>query len=242
MLTLKSVHTYYGNIHALRGVSLHVKQGEIVTLIGANGAGKTTVLKTISGLSHASRGSITFEGRELTRLAAEEIVRAGISHVPEGRKVFSTLSLRDNLEVGGFVRRDKKALHADMDRFRERFPILADRWNQMAGTLSGGEQQVLAITRALMAKPRLLILDEPSMGLSPLLVKETFKIIKALREEGTTILLIEQNARAALHIADRGYVLETGKIVLQGRCRMLLEHEEVKRAYLGKGYREVWED
>ena len=242
MLTLKSVHTYYGNIHALRGVSLHVKQGEIVTLIGANGAGKTTVLKTISGLTPANRGSITFEGRELTRLAAEEIVRAGISHVPEGRKVFSTLSLRDNLEVGGFIRRDKKSLQADMDRFREKFPILSDRWNQMAGTLSGGEQQVLAITRALMARPRLLILDEPSMGLSPLLVKETFNIIKTLREEGSTILLIEQNARAALHIADRGYVLETGKIVLQGKCRMLLEHQEVKRAYLGKGYREVWED
>jgi branched-chain amino acid transport system ATP-binding protein len=242
MLTLKSVHTYYGNIHALRGVSLHVKQGEIVTLIGANGAGKTTVLKTISGLTPANRGSIAFEGRELTRLAAEEIVRAGISHVPEGRKVFSTLSLRDNLEVGGFIRRDKKALQADMDRFRGKFPILSDRWNQMAGTLSGGEQQVLAITRALMARPRLLILDEPSMGLSPLLVKATFNIIKTLREEGTTILLIEQNARAALHIADRGYVLETGKIVLQGKCRMLLEHQEVKRAYLGKGYREVWED
>ena len=242
MLTLKSVHTYYGNIHALRGVSLHVKQGEIVTLIGANGAGKTTVLKTISGLTPANRGSITFEGRELTKLAAEEIVRAGISHVPEGRKVFSTLSLKDNLEVGGFIRRDKKALQDDMDRFREKFPILSDRWNQMAGTLSGGEQQVLAITRALMARPRLLILDEPSMGLSPLLVKKTFNIIKTLREEGTTILLIEQNARAALHIADRGYVLETGKIVLQGKCRMLLDHQEVKRAYLGKGYREVWED
>jgi branched-chain amino acid transport system ATP-binding protein len=242
MLTLKSVHTYYGNIHALRGVSLHVNQGEIVALIGANGAGKTTVLKTISGLTPASRGSITFEGRNLTRVAAEEIVRAGISHVPEGRKIFSTLSLRDNLEMGGFIRRDKKAVQADMDSFREKFPILADRWNQMAGTLSGGEQQVLAITRALMARPRLLILDEPSMGLSPLLVKETFKIIKTLREEGTTILLIEQNARAALHIADRGYVLETGKIVLQGKCRMLLDHEEVKRAYLGKGYREVWED
>ena len=242
MLTLKRVHTYYGNIHALRGVSLHVKQGEIVTLIGANGAGKTTVLKTISGLTPANRGSITFEGRELTRLAAEEIVRAGISHVPEGRKVFSTLSLRDNLEMGGFIRRDKKAIQADMDHFKEKFPILSDRWNQMAGTLSGGEQQILAITRALMARPRLLILDEPSMGLAPLLVNETFNIIKTLREEGTTILLIEQNARAALHIADRGYVLETGKIVLQGKCRMLLEHQEVKRAYLGKGYREVWED
>ncbi len=213
-----------------------------MTLIGANGAGKTTVLKTISGITPASRGSITFQDRDVTRVAAEEIVRAGISHVPEGRKVFSTLSLRDNLEMGGFIRRDKKEVQGDMERFKEKFPILADRWNQMAGTLSGGEQQILAITRALMARPRLLILDEPSMGLSPLLVKETFKIIKVLREEGTTILLIEQNARAALHIADRGYVLETGKIVLQGKCRMLLEHEEVKRAYLGKGYREVWED
>jgi branched-chain amino acid transport system ATP-binding protein len=242
MLTLKSVHTYYGNIHALRGVSLHVNQGEIVTLIGANGAGKTTVLRTISGITPASRGSITFEGRDLTRWATEAIVRVGISHVPEGRKVFSTLSLRDNLEMGGFIRGNKKEVQADMKHFKEKFSILADRWNQMAGTLSGGEQQVLAITRALMARPRLLILDEPSMGLSPLLVKETFKIIKTLREEGTTILLIEQNARAALHIADRGYVLETGKIVLQGKCRMLLEHQEVRRAYLGKGYREVWED
>lgn len=242
MLSLKSVHTYYGNIHALRGVSLHVNQGEIVTLIGANGAGKTTVLKTISGLTPARRGSVTFVDRDITRMPAEKIVRSGISHVPEGRKVFATLSLRDNLEMGGFIRRNRQEVLADIQRFRAQFPILADRWHQMAGTLSGGEQQILAITRALMARPKLLILDEPSMGLAPLLVKETFKIIKTLREEGTTILLIEQNARAALHIADRGYVLETGKIVLQGKCQMLLEHNEVKRAYLGKGYREVWED
>lgn len=242
MLTLKSVHTYYGNIHALRGVSLHVNQGEIVTLIGANGAGKTTVLKTISGLTPARRGSITFADRDITRMPAEKIVRSGISHVPEGRKVFATLSLSDNLEMGGFIRRDRQEVLADIQRFRKKFPILAERWHQMAGTLSGGEQQVLAITRALIARPKLLILDEPSMGLAPLLVKETFRIIKTLREEGTTILLIEQNARAALHIADRGYVLETGKIVLQGKCQMLLEHNEVKRAYLGKGYREVWED
>jgi branched-chain amino acid transport system ATP-binding protein len=241
MLRLKSVHTYYGNIHALKGVSLHVSEGEIATLIGANGAGKTTLLKTISGLTSARRGSIAFEGQDITRMPAEEIVRRGISHVPEGRKVFATLSLRDNLEMGGFIRRNRKEIQKDMARFRERFPILADRWHQIAGTLSGGEQQILAITRALMARPKLLILDEPSMGLSPLLVRETFKIIKTLREEGTTILLIEQNARAALHIADRGYVLETGKIILQGKCQMLLEHEEVKRAYLGKGYREVWE-
>jgi branched-chain amino acid transport system ATP-binding protein len=242
MLRLKSVHTYYSNIHALKGVSLHVNQGEIVTLIGANGAGKTTVLKTISGLTPARQGSISFEDQDITRMPAEQIVRRGISHVPEGRKLFATLSLRDNLEMGGFIRRSKEEIQADMTRFRERFPILAGRWHQMAGTLSGGEQQVLAITRALMARPKLLILDEPSMGLSPLLARETFKIIKALREEGTTILLIEQNARAALHIADRGYVLETGKMILQGKCQMLLEHEEVKRAYLGKGYREVWED
>jgi branched-chain amino acid transport system ATP-binding protein len=242
MLTLKSVHTYYGNIHALKGVSLHVNEGEIVTLIGANGAGKTTLLKTISGLVQASRGTITFEGQDITKMPAEEIVRCGISHVPEGRKVFATLSLRDNIEMGGFVRRDREGVRADMASFREKFPILADRWHQMAGTLSGGEQQVLAITRALMARPKLLILDEPSMGLSPLLVRETFKIINALRKEGKTILLIEQNARAALHTADRGYVLEIGKIVIQGKCQMLLEHEEVKRAYLGKGYREVWEE
>jgi branched-chain amino acid transport system ATP-binding protein len=242
MLTLKSVHTYYGNIHALRGVSLHVNQGEIVTLIGANGAGKTTVLKTVSGLTPARRGSVTFLDLDITRMPAEKIVRSGISHVPEGRKVFSTLSLRDNLEIGGFIRRDRQEVLADIQRFRQKFPILTEHWHQLAGTLSGGEQQVLAITRALMARPRLLILDEPSMGLAPLLVKETFKIIKTLREEGTTILLIEQNARAALHIADRGYVMETGKIVLQGECQMLLEHNEVKRACLGKGYREVWED
>jgi branched-chain amino acid transport system ATP-binding protein len=242
MLRLKSVHTYYNNIHALKGVSLHVNRGEIVTLIGANGAGKTTVLKTISGLTPARRGSVAFEGQNITRMPAEEIVRSGISHVPEGRKVFATLSLRDNLEMGGFIRRDRDKIREDMARFREKFPILSERWHQMAGTLSGGEQQVLAITRALMARPKLLILDEPSMGLSPLLVRETFKIIETLRDEGTTILLIEQNARAALHIADRGYVLETGKIILQGKCQMLLEHEEVKRAYLGKGYREVWEE
>jgi branched-chain amino acid transport system ATP-binding protein len=242
MLRLKSVHTYYGNVHALRGVSLHVNEGEIVTLIGTNGAGKTTVLRTISGLTPANRGSIAFGGHDITRMSAERIVRCGISHVPEGRKVFATLSLRDNLEMGGFIRKDREEARADMKRFREKFPILANRWHQMAGTLSGGEQQVLAITRALMARPKLLILDEPSMGLSPLLARETFRIIKILREEGTTILLIEQNARAALHIADRGYVLETGKIVLQGKCQMLLEHNEVKRAYLGKGYREVWED
>ncbi|MBW1979932.1 MAG: ABC transporter ATP-binding protein [Deltaproteobacteria bacterium] len=242
MLRLKSVHTYYGKIHALKGVSLHVRPGEIVTLIGANGAGKTTLLKTISGLIRASRGTIEFNGEDLSKMSAEQIVRRGISHVPEGRKLFGTLSVRDNLEMGAFIRGDKEEIGADLSRIREKFPILSERWEQMAGTLSGGEQQIVAITRALMAKPTLLILDEPSMGLSPLLTKEIFHIILRLREEGTTILLVEQNARAALHVADRGYVLETGRIVLQGKCKMLLEHNEVRRAYLGKGYRQVWEE
>jgi branched-chain amino acid transport system ATP-binding protein len=242
MLRLKSVHTYYGKIHALKGVSLHVNRGEIVTLIGANGAGKTTLLRTISGLTPAARGTVDYNGQEITRMQVEEIVRCGISHVPEGRKLFATLSVRDNLEMGAFVRRDRGEVRGDLREFRKKFPILSERWHQMVGTLSGGEQQMVAITRALMARPELLILDEPSMGLSPVLVKEIFKIIKRLREEGTTILLIEQNARAALHAADRGYVLETGRIILQGTSQMLLEHNEVKRAYLGKGYREVWEE
>ncbi len=242
MLRLKSVHTYYGKIHALKGVSLHVNRGEIVTLIGANGAGKTTLLRTISGLTPASRGAVHYNAQEITRMQAEEIVRAGISHVPEGRKLFATLSVRDNLEMGAFVRHDREQVREDLAGFRRKFPILSERWHQIAGTLSGGEQQMVAITRALMASPELLILDEPSMGLSPMLVREIFRIITRLREEGTTILLIEQNARAALHIADRGYVLETGRIVVEGTSQTLLEHNEVRRAYLGKGYREVWEE
>jgi len=242
MLRLKSVHTYYGKIHALKGVSLHVNRGEIVTLIGANGAGKTTLLRTISGLTPASRGAVDYKGREITRMEAEEIVHAGISHVPEGRKLFATLSVRDNLEMGAFVRHDREQVREDLAVFRRKFPILSERWHQMAGTLSGGEQQLVAIARALMARPELLILDEPSLGLSPMLVREIFRIIMRLREEGTTILLIEQNARAALHVADRGYVLETGRIVVEGTSQTLLEHNEVRRAYLGKGYREVWEE
>ena len=242
MLRLKSVHTYYGKIHALKGVSLHVNRGEIVTLIGANGAGKTTLLRTISGLTPASRGAVHYNAQEITRMRAEEIVRAGISHVPEGRKLFATLSVRHNLEMGAFVRHDREQVREDLAGFRRKFPIQSELWHQMAGTLSGGEQQMVAITRALMARPELLILDEPSMGLSPMLVREIFRIITRLREEGTTILLIEQNARAALHIADRGYVLETGRIVVEGTSQTLLEHNEVRRAYLGKGYREVWEE
>jgi len=242
MLTVKSVHTYYGNIHALKGVSLHVHAGEIVTLIGANGAGKSTLVNTICGLLSPARGSIRFQGEPLSGLAAEEIVGKGIALVPEGRQVFSTLSVEANLEMGAFVqRRRRRQVRRDMDRFLERFPILGQRRTQLAGTLSGGEQQMLAISRALMSRPRLLVLDEPSMGLAPLVIKEIFDIVRELREEGRTILLIEQNARAALHVADRGYVLETGKVVLEGEGAVLLEHREVQRAYLGKTTRRIWD-
>jgi branched-chain amino acid transport system ATP-binding protein len=242
MLTVKSVHTYYGNIHALKGVSLHVRSGEMVALIGANGAGKSTLLNTICGLVQASRGSVEFEGREISGLAPEEIVQQGIALVPEGRQIFATLSVEANLQMGGFIHRShREQVQEDMARYLERFPILGKRRHQLAGTLSGGEQQMLAISRALMARPQLLVLDEPSMGLAPLMVRAIFDIIQELRAEGRTILLIEQNARAALRIADRGYVLETGKVVLQGEGRFLLEHQEVQRAYLGKGHKQIWE-
>jgi branched-chain amino acid transport system ATP-binding protein len=242
MLTVKSVHTYYGNIHALKGVSLHVRQGEIVTLVGGNGAGKSTLVNTICGMSKPTRGQIEFDGGRIDGLAPENIVRKGIALVPEGRQIFSTMSVEANLLMGGFVhRKDPGQLREDMERFYERFPILKERSRQLAGTLSGGEQQMLAISRALMSRPRLLVLDEPSMGLAPLVIKEIFAIIRELKEEGRTILLIEQNARGALRIADRDYVLETGKVVLQGEGLELLEHREVKRAYLGKGAKQIWE-
>jgi branched-chain amino acid transport system ATP-binding protein len=242
MLKIKSLHTYYGNIHALKGVSLHVGAGEMVALIGANGAGKTTLLNTICGLVRANKGSVEFEGTNITSLPAEVIVQRGIALVPEGRQIFSTLTVEANLQMGGFIhRRHREQIDEDMRRFLERFPILAERRNQLAGTLSGGEQQMLAISRALMARPKLLVLDEPSMGLAPLVVRDIFDIIQELRAEGRTILLIEQNARAALRIADRGYVLETGKVVLEGEGRFLLEHREVQRAYLGKGHKQIWE-
>jgi branched-chain amino acid transport system ATP-binding protein len=242
MLNIKSVHTYYGNIHALKGVSIHVRAGEMVALIGANGAGKSTLLNTICGLVKAGKGSVEFDGANITNLAAEEIVQKGIALVPEGRQIFSTLTVEANLQMGGFIhRRRREQIHEDMARFLERFPILAERRHQLAGTLSGGEQQMLAISRALMARPKLLVLDEPSMGLAPLVVRAIFDIIQELRREGRTILLIEQNARAALRIADRGYVLETGKVVLEGEGRFLLEHREVQRAYLGKGHRQIWD-
>jgi branched-chain amino acid transport system ATP-binding protein len=236
MLTVTSIHTYYANIHALKGISLHVRAGEMVALIGANGAGKSTLVNTICGLVKPRKGKIEFEGAYIEGLPAEEIVRRGIALVPEGRQIFSTLSVEANLEMGGFVhRRNGRQLREDMDLMYHRFPILKQRCRQLAGTLSGGEQQMLAISRALMSRPQLLVLDEPSMGLAPLVIKEIFAIIQELRSEGRTILLIEQNAKAALQIADRGYVLETGKVVLQGEGAMLLDHREVQRAYLGKG-------
>ncbi|MEN6439863.1 MAG: ABC transporter ATP-binding protein [Syntrophobacter sp.] len=242
MLTLKSIHTYYGAIHALKGVSLHVRQGEIVTLVGANGAGKSTLVNTICGMAKPARGRVEFRGEPIEGLAPENIVRKGIALVPEGRQIFSTMSVEANLLMGGFIHRNnQRQIRDDMDRLYDRFPILRDRYRQLAGTLSGGEQQMLAISRALMSRPQLLILDEPSMGLAPLVIREIFAIIRELKEEGRTILLIEQNARAALKIADRGYVLEIGKVVLQGEGKELLEHREVKRAYLGKGAKQIWE-
>jgi branched-chain amino acid transport system ATP-binding protein len=242
MLTIKSVHTYYGSIHALKGVSLHVRAGETVALIGANGAGKSTLVNTICGLVQSQKGSINFQGKAIHTLSAEDIVREGIALVPEGRQIFSTLTVEANLQMGAFIhRRNGRQMGEDMERMYGRFPVLSERRRQLAGTLSGGEQQMLAISRALMSRPKLLIMDEPSMGLAPLVIKEIFNIIRELREEGRTILLIEQNARAALQIAERGYVLETGKVVLQGEGPMLLEHREVKRAYLGKGAKQIWE-
>jgi branched-chain amino acid transport system ATP-binding protein len=241
VLTLKSIHTSYGRLHVLKGISLHVRQGEVVTLLGANGAGKTTTLKTISGLLRAERGKVEFLGQDISRLPAEQVVTRGIAHVPEGRRVFSSLSVLANLELGAFARTDHKEIRQDLEQIQERFPLLRERAHQPAGTLSGGEQQILAMGRALMARPQLLLLDEPSMGLAPLMVQLVYRVIQDLKETGTTILLIEQNARAALKVADRGYVMETGHITLDGTAAELLDHNEVKRAYLGKGYQEVWE-
>lgn len=244
MLKLTSLNVLYGNIQALTGISLHVRPGEIVTLIGANGAGKTTLLNTISGLVPAEKGTTLFSDKNITGLSPENIVKLGISQVPEGRQVFAPLSVWDNLLLGAYSqygRKTKRKIYSELDEIFELFPILKERRKQLAGTLSGGEQQMLAIGRALMSKPKLLLLDEPSMGLAPMIASEIFKVITDLRENGTTILLVEQNARASLKIADRGYVLETGQIVLQGPSEELLENQEVKRAYLGKGYKEVWE-
>jgi branched-chain amino acid transport system ATP-binding protein len=236
LLEVKGINTYYGNIHSLRDVSLHVDEGEIVSVIGANGAGKTTLLNTLSGVLHPRNGEILLEGKPISKLSADKIVRLGISQVPERRQVFSTLNVLDNLLLGAYVRhgRDpKEEIHKDMDFVFEIFPVLKDRHKQTGGTLSGGEQQMLALGRGLMAKPKLLLLDEPSLGLAPLLVREIFRVAGELREHGTTILLVEQNARAALALADRGYVLETGSMVLEGTSEELLDDERVQEAYLG---------
>ncbi len=241
MLTLKSVQAGYGRLPVLKGVSLHVREGEVVTLIGGNGAGKSTTLRTICGLLRARKGVIEFAGHDLIGLPAERIVALGLVLVPEGRRVFRTLSVTANLDLGAYARSDKSQVRQDLEELRRRFPILQARAQQAAGTLSGGEQQILAIGRALMARPRLLMLDEPSMGLAPRLVAQVYEILAGLKKSGTTILLVEQNARAALKVADRGYVLETGRIILEGTAAELKDDPEVQRAYLGKGYREVWE-
>lgn len=233
MLTVNEIDVYYGAIHALKNLSIDVEQGSIVTLIGANGAGKTTTLKTISGILRPKTGSILFKGQDITKVKPEKIVSLGLSQVPEGRRVFTTMSVMENLEMGAYLRSDKKEIANDMENVFVRFPILKERRKQTAGTLSGGEQQMLAIGRALMAKPELLLMDEPSMGLAPLLVKEIFEIIKDINSRGTTILLVEQNANMALSIANKAYVIETGEIVLQGSAEELMKSEEVKKAYLG---------
>lgn len=233
MLQVKEIDVYYGAIHALKHLSLEVEQGSIVTLIGANGAGKTTTLKSISGLLRPKNGSIIFKGTDISKVAPEKIVGLGISQVPEGRRVFSTMTVMENLEMGAYLRKDKKGMEDDMENVFTRFPRLKERRKQLAGTLSGGEQQMLAIGRALMARPQLMLMDEPSMGLAPLLVKEIFSIIKDINERGTTILLVEQNANMALSIADKAYVIETGEIVLQGNAQELMNSPEVKKAYLG---------
>jgi len=233
ILEIEGLDVFYGAVHALKGVSIRVEQGEIVTLIGANGAGKSTLLRTISGLVRARAGRIAFEGRDIGRVPAHEIVGLGVSHSPEGRLVFANLTVADNLEMGAYRRRDRAAIRTDRERVYQLFPRLAERRRQSAGTLSGGEQQMLAIGRALMARPRLLLLDEPSLGLAPLLVREIFRTIVEINATGVTVVLVEQNARMALSVARRGYVLETGHVRLEDQAARLLENDDVKRAYLG---------
>ncbi len=233
MLELKDVHSFYGNIEALKGISLYVDEGEIVTLIGANGAGKTTTLRTITGLIKPRQGTVTLEGEDLTKFKPHEIVYKGVSMVPEGRGIFARLTVAENLDLGAYIRNDKEGIKKDLERVYELFPRLKERRNQVAGTLSGGEQQMLAIGRALMARPRLLLLDEPSMGLAPVLVELIFDTIVDINKQGTTILLVEQNALMALSIAHRGYVLRTGEIVLADSAENLRNNEMVQKTYLG---------
>jgi branched-chain amino acid transport system ATP-binding protein len=234
ILRLDDVHTYYGSIHALKGISVEVREGEIVTLIGANGAGKSTTLRSINGLNHPRNGKITFQGRDITQGSPHSIVKMGISQSPEGRKLFARMSVRENLEMGAFQRSDRANLKEDLDRVYSLFPRLEERKVQKAGTLSGGEQQMCAIGRALMARPKLLMLDEPSMGLAPIFVEKIFEIIREINEQGTTILLVEQNALMALDAADRGYVMETGRIALADDAKALRQNERVRKAYLGE--------
>lgn len=234
LLEIKDLEVNYGVIKAIKGVSFDVNEGEIIALIGANGAGKTTILHTITGLIQAKKGSIVFDGKELTKTPPHKIVSMGMAHVPEGRRIFQQLSVLENLKLGAYTRKDKSEIASTLKMVYEHFPRLEERKNQVAGTLSGGEQQMLAMGRALMSKPRIILMDEPSMGLSPLLVSEIFDIIKVINESGTTVLLVEQNAKKALSIADRAYVLETGKITLSGDAKDLINDESVKKAYLGE--------
>ncbi len=234
MLEIKDLHTYYGNIHALKGVSLTVKEGEVVTLIGSNGAGKTTTLRTIQGLLRPRQGTMLFEGKPLESLSTEAIVRLGISQSPEGRLIFPRMTVQENLEMGAYLRNDTLGIKSDMEKALNLFPRLRERISQKGGTLSGGEQQMLAIGRALMSRPRLLLLDEPSMGLAPMLVSQIFAIIRDINAQGTTILLVEQNARMALSVAHRGYVIQTGQVIVAGSASDLQSNETVRQAYLGE--------
>ena len=234
MLKVENLQVYYGMINAIKGISFEVNQGEVIALIGANGAGKTTILHTVTGLISPKEGTIEFEGTNLTKIPAHQIISLGMAHVPEGRRVFQQLTVYENLELGAYILKDKQQIKKNLDYVYAHFPRLEERKNQIAGTLSGGEQQMLAMGRALMSNPKILLMDEPSMGLSPLLVNEIFKIIQEVSKDGTTVLLVEQNAKKALSIADRGYVLETGKIVLSGLAEELLNNEEIKKAYLGE--------
>ncbi len=235
LLQLSNIETYYGPIMAIRGISLSVREGSVVTVLGANGAGKTTVLRTISGVADPQKGTVIFEDQEIQKQNPDRVVKLGISHVPEGREVFPFLTVRENLIMGAFLRNDSSAVLADLERVYTYFPVLSERSGQRAGMLSGGEQQMLAISRALMSRPKLLLLDEPSLGLSPILVAEIFDIIKRInKEEGITILLVEQNARMALEVAEYGYVLEVGRIVMEDHCERLMESDEIKEFYLGQ--------
>ncbi len=234
MLEVKDLQVYYGMIQAIKGVSFYVNEGEVIALIGANGAGKTTILHTVSGLLAPKSGSVTFEGTDIVKVPGHKIVSMGMAHVPEGRRVFAQLSVLQNLKMGAYTRRDKEEIHQTLKTVFERFPRLEERQNQMAGTLSGGEQQMLAMGRALMSHPKIILMDEPSMGLSPIFVNEIFDIIQQVSKSGTTVLLVEQNAKKALSIADRAYVLETGNIVLEGKASDLLNDDSIKKAYLGE--------